>query len=202
LLIGLGLGPGDPELLTLRGVRLLREADQVFVPGTIAARLVEQYCSPTILEFPMTDQEHLVRSALERSADQIAPIAQSGLAVFGMLGDPSFYSTFSRLSEVIGSRYPDIACVPEPGVSAITAFASVARLSLRGEVLVSDGQTGPQHRILLKVRNPREAAERLKQEGFSRFTLVERMYMEGMQIHGADDLPERCDYMSILYAGK
>ena len=57
MLVGLGLGPGDPELLTLRAVRLIREADAVFVPGRLAKTLVAPYRDAEVLDFPMTGDE-------------------------------------------------------------------------------------------------------------------------------------------------
>jgi precorrin-2/cobalt-factor-2 C20-methyltransferase len=199
MLIGLGLGPGNPELLTLRAVRLLREADTVFVPGRIAYNLVSPYRDAIILKFPMTDDESLIRKCLLENAEKIAPAAQSGLAVFGILGDPNFFSTFSRLCSILAEKYPTIHYRTEPGISAITAFAAAAGISLNGGFIVSDGPD-PDSRILLKVKHPKEKADELRREGYREFVLVERMYFADMKVYRNDDLPEKSDYLSVMYA--
>ncbi len=201
MLIGLGLGPGDPELLTLRAVRLLREADRVFVPGARARRLVSPYCTAEELSFPMTTDEGVITRCMEENADRVRGPASDGLAVLGIIGDPNFFSTFWKLCRVLRDRYPDVTCMTEPGVSAITAFASIAGVSFSDGFIVSDGGL-PESRILLKVRRPKEAASQLAREGYRDFVLVERMYMEGMRVYRGDSLPETSDYFSILYAGK
>jgi len=200
MLVGLGLGPGDPELLTLQAVRLLREADAVFVPGGIAQNLVAPYRDAEVLPFPMSDDEVVVQQAIEESAERIAQVARVGLAVFALLGDPNVYSTYSRLAAVIRERYPGIPCSTVPGVSSITAFASVAGITLTGGFTVSDG-SGEMGRILLKVRHPREEAKRLAKEGFREFVLVERMFLDGQRVY-RDQLPESSTYLSILFAGR
>jgi len=199
MLIGLGLGPGNPELLTLRAVRLLKEADTVFVPGRIAYDLVAPYREAEILKFPMTDDESLIRKCLLENAEKIAPAAQSGLAVFGILGDPNFFSTFSRLCSILAEKYPTIEYRTEPGISAITAFAAAAGISLNGGFTVSDGPE-PDSRILLKVKHPKEKADELRREGYREFVLVERMYFADMKVYRNDDLPEKSDYLSVMYA--
>ena len=199
MLIGLGLGPGNPDLLTLRAVRLLRSADAVFVPGRIAYDLVAPYCRPVVLEFPMTGDEDRIMACLKENAAAIAPAAERGCAVFGLLGDPNFFSTFSRLCAVLDADYPGIEHRTEPGISAITAFASAANISLTGGFTVSDEER-PDSRILLKVRHPKERAEALRKEGFREFVLVERMYFPDMKIYRDADLPETSDYLSVLYA--
>ncbi|HUU75168.1 MAG TPA: cobalt-factor II C(20)-methyltransferase [Methanoregulaceae archaeon] len=201
MLVGLGLGPGDPELLTLRAVRLIKEADVVFVPGKIAYNLVLPYREAEILEFPMTEDEGIIRDCMERNSERIAGVAMEGMAVLGILGDPNFFSTFSRLCEVMEQRHPDIRFCTEPGVSSITAFASVAGISLSDGFLVTDGRE-PRYRIILKVRKPKLIAEKLMQEGYSSFILVERMFMGDTKIFSTDNLPETSDYMSIMYAGR
>ena len=199
MLIGLGLGPGNPELLTLRAVRLLREADAVFVPGRIARDLVAPYRDAVVLNFPMTDDESEIRRCLEENAEKIAPAAQRGLAVFGILGDPNFFSTFSRLCAILSEKYPAIEFSTEPGISSITAFAAASGISLNGGFVVSDGQV-PDSRILLKVRHPREKAAELRKEGYCEFVLVERMYFPDMKVYRNEDLPEKSDYLSVMYA--
>jgi precorrin-2/cobalt-factor-2 C20-methyltransferase len=199
MLIGLGLGPGNPELLTLRAVRLLKEADVVFVPGRIAQDLVAPYRNAVVLDFPMTEDEVHIRKCLEENVEKIAPAAQKGLAVFGILGDPNFFSTFSRLCSILAEKYPAIQYRTEPGISSITAFAAAAGISLNGGFMVSDGRV-PDSRILLKVRHPRKKAAELQKEGYREFVLVERMFFPDMKIYHTGDLPEKSDYLSVMYA--
>ena len=201
MLVGLGLGPGNPELLTLRAVRLLKEADAVFVPGRIAHDLVAPYREPVMLEFPMTDDEARIQQCLEENAKKIAPVAEGGLAVFGILGDPNFFSTFSRLCSVITTTHPGIVCRTEPGISSITAFAAAAQIPVNAGFTVSDG-TVSDTQILLKVRRPKERADLLRAEGYREFILVERMFFPDMKIYRNDSLPEKSDYMSVMYARK
>ncbi|MFY9799834.1 MAG: cobalt-factor II C(20)-methyltransferase [Methanoregula sp.] len=199
MLIGLGLGPGNPELLTLRAVRLLKEADTVFVPGRIAQDLVAPYRDAVVLNFPMTDDETRIRRCLEDNADRIAPAAKEGLAVFGILGDPNFFSTFSRLCSILSEKYPSIQYRTEPGISSITAFAAAAGISLNDGFIVSDGLL-PDSRIILKVRRPKEKADELRREGYREFVLVERMYFADMKVFRNEELPEKSDYLSVMYA--
>ncbi len=198
MLIGLRSGPGNPELLTLRSVRLLNEADKVFVPGKIAYDLVSPYRKAEILDFPITSDEKHIRACMEENAAKIADVAREGTAVLGILGDGNFYSTFPRLCEAISRMYPEIEC-RKACISSITAFASVANVPVSGGFTVSDGAE-PGARILLKVRKPAQTAARLKEEGYRHFVLVERMYMEDERIYRDGELPERSDYFSVLYA--
>lgn len=200
MLTAIGLGPGDPELLTLKAVRYLKQADVVFVPGGIAGGLVQPYCSPIELSFPMSHDEDAIARQIEENAGIIAPYAEKGNAVFGIIGDPNIFSTFSRLCIILREKYPNIAVSTVPGVSSITALTSVTGIPINGGFTVSDGTPNRAH-IQMKVRRPRITAGELKFEGYDRFVLVERMYMEGMKVWDGD-LPEESNYFSLLFAEK
>ncbi|WP_048150988.1 cobalt-factor II C(20)-methyltransferase [Methanolacinia paynteri] len=202
MLVAVGIGPGDPELLTVKAVRLIQEADQVFVPGKVAKEIISPYRKdPVVLSFPMTDDQEYIKRCIEENADKIAPVAKNGLAVFCILGDPNFYGTFGRLCSVLDEKYPEIEYETVPGVSSITALASAAGIYINGGIEISDGSE-TDCRILLKVRKPRQKAEELKKEGYSNFILAERMYMSGQKIYRNDNLPEESAYFSVLFAGK
>ncbi|NLV26127.1 MAG: cobalt-factor II C(20)-methyltransferase [Methanomicrobiales archaeon] len=199
MITGVGLGPGDPDLLTLKAVKLLKEADRVYIPGGLARRLVEPYCDPVELPFPMSHNEDMIRDQIRQNAEAIAAEARERNIVFAIIGDPNIFSTFSRLSVIMQEQYPDITIRTVPGISSITALMSETGLPITGGFCVTDG-SGIRSQIRMKVRKPREIAESLREDGYSRFALVERMYMEGMQVLHGDEIPENSSYFSLLYA--
>ena len=148
------LAPEIPNSLPCGLFVSFKEADRVFVPGRIAKDLVAPYREATVLDFPMTDDESKIRQCLLENADKIAPAAQDGLVVFGILGDPNFFSTFSRLCSIMSEKYPTVKFRTERGMTSITAFAAAARDLVDDSFMVSDGQVCDS-RILLKVRRPK-----------------------------------------------
>jgi precorrin-2/cobalt-factor-2 C20-methyltransferase len=130
-LYGIGLGPGDPELLTLKAVRLLRTVDSIFCPGSVAARIVEA------LELPA---EKFRRVSLcmqrERSSDlqtydgvarQIVELLQLGQSTAWISeGDPLLYSTFVHVRRAVLQVAPRVAVEVVPGVTSLQAAAARA----------------------------------------------------------------------------
>jgi precorrin-2/cobalt-factor-2 C20-methyltransferase len=172
------------------------------VPGGIAHELVKPYARHIVtLEFPMTRDEAVISECMQRNAEKILPVAKSGMAVFGLIGDPNYYSTFSRLVEMVKLEVPDLVVETIPGISSITAVASHAKIPVNGAFLVSDGPVMPTTKILMKVIRPREKAEMLKAEGYNDFIVVERMYMKGEKVYRGV-LPEKTNYFSIMIARK
>ena len=89
MLIGVGLGPGDPELLTLKAVDVLKNSDKVYVPGRMAKDLVAPYADAEILEFPMIRDIEVLNALWKENADRVAEEARKGTVAFGLIGDPN-----------------------------------------------------------------------------------------------------------------
>ena len=181
MLIGVGLGPGDPDLMTIKAVETLKHADIIFVPGRLAARLVEPYGKPHLLEFPMTRDKDILTSHWEHNADMVADHARDKLTVFGLIGDPNFFSTFTHLRRIIKQRHPDILIKTVPGISSITAFASRTDISIDSSFQVSDGSPVTD-KIILKATHPREIIKTLRLNGFEDFILAQRLYSDTEEI--------------------
>lgn len=138
---GIGVGPGDPELVTVKAAAVLAETAHVFVPKAhvasdslalaIARRYVRADALVRELLFPMTeDRAELTRTWAE-AADAIAEVLEAGAdACFLTLGDPLVYSTYVYLLRGLMERLPGARAVTVPGVTAFCAGAAVANFPL------------------------------------------------------------------------
>jgi len=137
-----GVGPGDPELLTRKAERILREAPVICAPAatagdsshalSIVEPLLDRSRQEVIIRvFPMRkDQEGLDEFWEEAAATVISRIREGKDVAFITIGDPFLYSTFLYLYRIFRDRYPDIPIEAVPGVSSITAAAVAAGVPL------------------------------------------------------------------------
>jgi precorrin-4/cobalt-precorrin-4 C11-methyltransferase len=199
MLIGVGLGPGSPDLLTLAAIKALKNSRKVFIPGKLAAELVAPYTKAELMDFPMIQDKAELSRLWENNAEKVANEARKGIVSFAVIGDPNFFSTFSHLRRTIREKYPDIEITTIPGVSAITAQAAKTDTSIEGSFIVSDGSP-VRTKIILKTKNPEKTMEKLTAEGFNEFIYAERLFMENENV--TPDIPQKGDYFSIVVAKK
>ena len=131
-----GVGPGDPELLTRKADRVLREADVVYHPGRdhnsgFAIRIVRSLLPPrTELRAAAVEMSE-AGDRYEKLAAELAAEALAGRRVaFITEGDPLVYSTASRLLAILKTTWPNVPVEIVPGVSSLTAAAAAAGQSL------------------------------------------------------------------------
>ena len=137
-----GVGPGDPELLTRKAERILREVPVICAPtarpdeSSQALSIVEQFIDRgrqevIIQVFPMRKEQDGLGKFWDAAAAEVAGKVRQGKNVaFITIGDPFLYSTFLYLFRILGDRYPDIPIEVVPGVSSITAAAAAAGVPL------------------------------------------------------------------------
>ena len=140
-LYGVGVGPGDPELVTLKAQRVLQSVPLVCVPQADAS--ADSFALSIARSFIDTDRQEILRFAFptddaeaaadvwETAAATLAGRLQQGQdAAFITEGDPMLFSTFSYVLESIKTNYSEIAVEIIPGVSSVMAAAARARVPL------------------------------------------------------------------------
>jgi precorrin-2/cobalt-factor-2 C20-methyltransferase len=130
---GVGVGPGDPELLTLKAVNVIREADVIIAPKTekkedsTALSIARPYLQDnvTVLElvFPMVNDTLILTEAWEYNKNAILDLLKEGKkVVFLTLGDPMFYSTYIYVFNLLKDCGYPVETVP--GITAFCAIGS------------------------------------------------------------------------------
>lgn len=221
ILYGIGIGPGDPELLTLKAVRLIRECGCIAVPGrewerSTAYRIARQ-AVPEIegkeiigIHMPMTkDPEELDRSFAAGAAAVEERLEEGYDVAFLTLGDVSIYSTYLYLHRLVAAHGYGTAMV-----SGIPSFcAAAARLNmglaensdelhiLPATYRIEEGLKLPGTKVLMKAGKQMGQVKKLLAASELSVFMVENCGMEQERIvRRAEEIPEDAGYYSLIIA--
>ncbi len=221
ILYGVGVGPGNPELMTLKAARLIRENEVIACPGksardTVAYKIALQaepaLADKTLLsvEMPMTHDPDALEKGHRLAAETVeAHLREGRNVVFLTLGDPSIYSTYLYIQKRVAAHGFPTALVP--GVTSFCAAAARANVSLAEweEQLhivpavhrLDGGLNLPDNYILMKSgKRMAEVKELLRQSGKD-IVMVENCGMPDEHIYRSiDEIPDDAGYYSLIIA--
>ena len=140
-LYGIGVGTGDPELLTLKGLRLLQQSPVVAFPAGIqgkpgmAEQIVAKWLQPhqvqLALSFPYVQDADVLNQAWGQAAELVWPYLQQAQDVaFVSEGDISFFSTFTYLAQTLQQQHPQAQVQAVPGICSPLAAAAALGIPL------------------------------------------------------------------------
>ncbi len=190
-LYGIGTGPGDPELIPLKSVRILKSVDTVFAASSsknqysmavsIAQHHIPQTTPIVILPFPMTKDKEKAEQAWRSHALTLIEHLESGKnAAFITLGDPTTYSTYGYILKNVQKLAPHLPIETIPGITSYQAAAARLNIPLtEGEesLFLTSGVKGgdhlrsldpkPENVVFLKAyKNAGDIAQALEECGF------------------------------------
>ncbi|MQA80398.1 MAG: precorrin-2 C(20)-methyltransferase [Streptosporangiales bacterium] len=136
-LVGVGVGPGDPELVTVKAVRELCAADLVLVPVlapdepgraevTVRAHVDHDRVRRTVFALNERTDRTRREAAWDAAADAVVTAYGEGAATvaFATIGDPNVYSTFTYLAQTVRERVPGVGVETVPGITAMQDLAA------------------------------------------------------------------------------
>ncbi|MFJ9756412.1 precorrin-2 C(20)-methyltransferase [Streptomyces sp. NPDC101149] len=190
-LIGVGVGPGDPELVTVKGVNALRAADVVVVPvmdtlerGRAEATVLHYVPEEKIVRvvFALNERSDRTRreAAWDAAGERVAELLERHSAVaFATIGDPNVYSTFTYLAQTVQELLPGTVVETVPGITAMQDLAARSGAVLTegtepltlvpvtaGAAVLKDALAGPGTVVAYKFgRQAQEVARALRETG-------------------------------------
>ena len=142
-LIGIGVGPGDPELLTVKAVKAIHNADIIMCPASnedrpsialsVVSSIIDKSKNQEIIKliFPMTKDKDVLEQTWKRNAKIMAETVLTGKnVVYLTVGDPFLYSTWIYMHKDLKENYPDMNISVIPGIVSIFTFAAKVGVSV------------------------------------------------------------------------
>ncbi|MEM8980417.1 MAG: precorrin-2 C(20)-methyltransferase [Pseudomonadota bacterium] len=219
-LYGVGLGPGDPELITMKAHRLITSAEVIAYPQlagaasfarSIATDLIPDGAQEIIMDVPMTTERGPAQAAYDKGAADIVRALEAGQNVVCLCeGDPFFYGSFMYVFSRLSDRFETEVV---PGVTSMTACAAALGLPLaaRNEVLtvlpgilsepeLSARIEAAQSVVIMKVgRHLSKIRDVLADQGLeARAQYIERATLPGEKRMPLRDAPDRAPYFSMI----
>ncbi|GGS22562.1 precorrin-2 C(20)-methyltransferase [Streptomyces humidus] len=190
-LVGVGVGPGDPELVTVKGVNALRAAEVVVVPvmdggeqGRAEATVLHYVPLDKVVRvvFALNERTDRARreAAWDAAGERVAELLrQHGSVAFATIGDPNVYSTFTYLAQTVAESVPGLAIETVPGITAMQDLAARSGAVLTegtepltlvpvtaGSAVLKDALAGPGTVVAYKFgRQAAEVVEALRETG-------------------------------------
>ena len=218
---GVGVGPGDPELMTLKACRLIRENEVIAVPGKIAedsvayriaAGAVPELDSKELIPvyMPMVSDSELNARSHRTAADTIEKYLDEGRnVVYITLGDSTIYCTFSYIQHLLESDGYETELVP--GITSFCAAASALNVSLTEwnvplHVIPALHNTDaslnwPGNYVLMKSASRMHEVKEMLSHTDLEVQAVENCSMDNEKIYRSlDDIPDDAGYFSLIVA--
>ena len=142
-LIGIGVGPGDPDLLTVKAVKAIQSADTIMCPASnedrpsialsVVTPLIDKSKNQEIIKliFPMTKDKDVLEKHWKENARIMADKVLSGKnVVYLTVGDPYLYSTWIYMHREIEANHPEMKVSVIPGIVSMFTFASKVGISI------------------------------------------------------------------------
>ena len=139
--IGVGVGPGPEEFITVKSLKALKQADKILVPRAEGSKdSVALTCIKDVdvsvdkielLDYPMTNDKILLHSIYEEIAKKIITDLKKNLnLVYITIGDPYIYSTYSYTVHALKELLPEISIITYPGISSFQALSAAMNFPL------------------------------------------------------------------------
>lgn len=221
MIYGVGVGPGDPELMTLKAVRLIQENHVIAVAGKdpkeavayrIAAAVVPEIAEKELIPvyMPMVKDRELIALEHQKGAKLLESYLDQGKnVVYITLGDPTVYCTFTYLQEIMEKDGYEVELVS--GISSICAAAarmSIPLVKWNEELHVlpavhntENAMKEPGTYVLMKSASKMKQVKELLKKTGKDVCMIENCSMENERIYRSiDEIPDDAGYFSLIIA--